>query len=231
MTMSTLAPLSETFGNLAQVIDTCAVRQGPAAIVRVSTLQELERAARRVVDALAAAGLSPGSRPEEQPTDPLYQAYRQASRLQSGANEGLCCCIDLRLADSPQHFHDLFERAAHAAAERLTTPPVSAVVGQSRQRAPSAERTLRRREKAEPRSPQRVPKHVEMMGKARKLTDLIQTELREKAGRSITQMCTQVGISRETFGNSKHFAEARAAWASLQAARNQRPGTRNHPQA
>ena len=231
MAMSTLTPLSEAFGNLAQVIDTCAVRQGPADIVRVSTLQGLERAARRVVDALAAAGLSPGSRPEEQPADPLYQAYRQASRLQSGANEGLCCCIDLRLADSPQHFHDLFATPDHAAAERLINPVLSPPQEERRPRRAAAEQTPSRRTKVEPRPPQRVPKHVEMMGKARKLTDLIQTELCEKAGRSITQMCAQVGISRETFGNSKHFAEARAAWASLQQARNQRPGTRNRPQA
>lgn len=220
--MSTLAPLLEALQSLCGTIAACAVQQGPGYVVRVSRLQEVERAARRVVEAMPSAGLEPASGLTHDPDDSLRHAVQQAARLQAAANEGLCCCIDLRLAVSPSDFRALCEPCAQAVtnSHRAENRPVG--------RAPAGKRPRRRNREASkpvrdhPRSPQRVPKHVEMMGKARKLTGLIQAELQDDAGRSITEMCATVGISRETFGNSKHFEEPRQAWTRLQQLRETR---------
>jgi hypothetical protein len=222
MDMSALTLLLKAFQNLVEFIDARAVRQGPAYVLGVSTLQELERRARSVVDAIGTAGLRPYPEVQRPSDGALCPAHQQAVTLQSGANEGLCCCIDLRLATTPANLRALFERAAHEATRRLADPELVSTRDPDDRPKPAAKPKRPRQGSTKPPAPGRVPKHIEMMGKARKLCDLIGCELADDAGRSITKMCQMVGISRETFGNSKHFQEARAAWARLQQARDSR---------
>jgi hypothetical protein len=220
MDRSALTLLLEAFQNLVDFIDARAVRQGSAHVLGVSTLQELERRARSVVDAIGATGLRPNPEGQRQSSGALCQAYQQAVTLQTGANEGLCCCIDLRLVTAPPDLRALFDRAAHEATRGMAVSELVAPKNPGEGRKPAAKLRRPRPGSAKPPGPGRVPKHIEMMGKARKLCDLICGELADDSGRSITQMCQMVGISRETFGNSKHFQEARAAWARLRQVRD-----------
>ena len=218
--MAKLTLLSQALHDLVELIDTCALQQGQYHVVRGNALQELARRARRVLETMAAAGLGPGPTGQLEPRSPVHQAHQEAARLERGARDASSCGVDVRLGASPAELHELFERAAREAGGKATKPKQSAADEQRAKRRARAERTLPGRGSVKaPRVARRVPKHLEMMGKAAKLSELIQREVQDNVGRTITEMCQTVGVSRETFQNSKHFRAARLAWGSLRDAR------------
>jgi hypothetical protein len=209
-------PLSQALHDLAELIDTCAVQQGQYHIVRGSAIQELERRARRVLETMAAAQLGPGPAGQLEPRSPVHQAHQEAARLERGAKDASSCGVDVRLGASPAALHELFERAARETGGKSAKPKQRAADEQGAKRRARPERTPPGRGSVRPpRAVRRVPKHLEMMGKAAKLSELIQRELQDNVGRTITEMCQTVGVSRETFQNSKHFRAARLAWGNL----------------
>ncbi len=209
-------PLSQALHDLAELIDTCALQQGQYHVVRGNALQELARRARRVVEMFTAGGLGEGPTERGDPGGPAYQAYQEAARLVRAASDASSCGVDVRLGASPAALHELFERAAREAGGKAAKPQQPAADERGAKRRAHAERTPPGRGSVKaPRAVRRVPKHLEMMGKAAKLSELIQRELQDNVGRTITEMCQTVGVSRETFQNSKHFRATRLAWGNL----------------
>ncbi len=217
--MSKLPTLSQALQDLLEFLDSHAVAAGPYQVVRGTSLQQLERRAGRVVEAMAAASQQPGSPETLEPGNPLRQACQEALRLRRAANLGFTSCIDARLDVRLSDIHELFERAFQEESRRTACPKAPAIKEEATERSAAPIRTPHERGKDRPPASRRVPKHVEMKGKAAKLTELIEAEVRVDAGRTITRMCQDAGISRETFQTSKHFDQARLAWARLQESR------------
>jgi hypothetical protein len=209
--VSTPGPLSEALQNLTAFIDAGVVAQGAYFVVRGNAVRELGERAGRVVDATAAFG-------ERQRGDALEQACHEASRLRDAANGAFSGCIDVRLETPPMALRRLLERAACEAASGADQN-LTATVGQRNNRDGPARAQKPAGRTARSGGRRRVPKHVEMRGKAVELAELIHAETEDHAGRTITKMCQVVGVSRETFQKSRHFAAARAAWQALKAAR------------
>jgi len=221
--VSKLIPLAESLRDLAALIGSCAVAQGRSYVVRGNAVRVLEQRAGRVLEAARATG-QPATLAQVEPDSPLQQALRQASRLRSGANSAFSGCIDVRLGASPSDLRELFEQAAREVAKGLTGPEHVPPPGPGKRRRPAAKSVQSKPSRTAAPAPRRVPKHVEMMGKATKLTELIRSEIEDCAGRTITRMCATVGVSRETFQNSKHFAAARANWERLRSLRQPQQG-------
>lgn len=65
----------------------------------------------------------------------------------------------------------------------------------------------------------KVPKQIEMKGKAGKLVELLEKEEQTSSGRSLDDMLREVGVNHDTFRSSQHFKDARATWERLREAR------------
>ncbi|OWY70621.1 hypothetical protein B7486_13465 [cyanobacterium TDX16] len=65
----------------------------------------------------------------------------------------------------------------------------------------------------------KVPKGIEIRGKASSLCDLIKNQEINDTGRSLAEMLREACVSSETFSKSKHFREARLDWERLKASR------------
>jgi len=74
--------------------------------------------------------------------------------------------------------------------------------------------------KAKVQKTRTIPKSTEMKGRNAELVQLIEDQEQNDTGRGIKKMCGNVEVSSETFTNSAHFAEARAAWKRLKSSRN-----------
>lgn len=217
--MPELLQLAGAFRQLVEFIDGSAVPQGQYFVVRGAALRELEQRAACVAAAATGAGLPPDPDQNPEPGHVVHQACQEALRLQRAARDASSCCIDVRLGVSPVDVRGLFEQAAHQAAEVRVHDKPAAARERTGTRHARPKPELLKRSQATPSRLRQVPKHIEMMGKAAKLLDLIQSELQDRAGRTITHMCQTVGISRETFQESRHFEQARRAWAGLKESR------------
>jgi hypothetical protein len=202
--------LSQKLSNLTAFIRSCAVPQGTYSVIRGNAVRELSERVRHIVEAVA----SRGARPE----DPaLVQVCRELSRLREAANGAFSGCIDVRLETPPDELCRLFDLAAgevqQSDRDRKLTACSTAISDRERPvgRDDGLRRSYTRRQ---------VPKQVEMRGKASQLLELVRDEGR--TGRTITKMCQMVGISRETFQKSKHFADARLAWQQLRESKSLR---------
>lgn len=80
-------------------------------------------------------------------------------------------------------------------------------------------------------APRKIPKDIEMLGRAAKLVKLIEDQEQNDTGRALDAMLGAVGARRETFGTSPHFSEARDAWSRLKSARPGKVNDRGHGQS
>lgn len=70
------------------------------------------------------------------------------------------------------------------------------------------------------KSKRKVPKKVEMMGKASVVVQAIYGQTEEDTGKTLSDILSNAEVSRETFNKSAHFKDARMAWDSLKSKRD-----------
>jgi hypothetical protein len=217
--MSDLTGTLNAFMKLTDFITAHAVPQGLYHVVRGNAVRELSRLAKVVVETESPGAIPPRHEQSDAINCSLVMIYRESRRLCADANDAFGGCMDVRLALAPAGFRELFSSVTSELGENLTNINMTALSSPVDGRGGAV--GARNVEGRAPRTPpaRGMPKHVEMMGKAAKLTGLIQHEAANPSGRTITEMCQAVGISRETFQNSKHFEAARVAWHSLKMTR------------
>lgn len=60
-----------------------------------------------------------------------------------------------------------------------------------------------------------TPKQIEMIGKATIVADAIYAEVMDDTGKTLGNILTKAGVSRDTFSCSGHFESARSRWTTL----------------